>query len=136
MKIVYSSGIKRYQSEISIPGENYYRKVENVMKNHFIMDEKYSEFLKFTCQETADFCNKYDWYNEICELIPEPFPDYTCEDKFNCMHVSVTPAEERVVNDYNLRFNLKAEYKKHSFVDLDRFEEVYNTLCFSPRINR
>ena len=55
-------------SEISIPGENYYRKVENFMKNHFIMGKKYSEFLKLGCQETCDFCNKYGWYDEICEI--------------------------------------------------------------------
>ena len=108
---------KDNHSEVSIPGENYYRKVENFMKNHFIMGEKYSEFLKLGCQETCDFGNKYGWYDEICERIPEPFSDYTCEDKFKYLHVSVTPAEERVVNYYNFRFNLKAEYKKYSFVD-------------------
>ena len=31
--------------------------------------------------------------------------------------MSVTLAEERVVNYYNFRFNLKAEYNKYSFVD-------------------
>ena len=46
---------KDNQSEVSIPGENYYRKVENFMKNHFVMGEKYSEFLKFSCQETCNF---------------------------------------------------------------------------------
>ena len=34
------------QSEVSFPGENYYRKVENFMKDHFRMGEKYSEFLR------------------------------------------------------------------------------------------
>ena len=113
---------KDNQSEVSIPRENYYRKVENFMKNHFVMGEKYSEFLKFSCQETCNFCNKYGWYDEIWERIPEPFPDYTCEDKFKYLHVSVTPAEGKVANDYNPRFNLKAEYKKHSFVDPDSIE--------------
>ena len=115
---------KDNQSEVSIPGENYYvnYKVENFMKNHFIKGEKYSEFLKFSCQETCHFCNKYGWYDEICERIPESFPDYTCEDKFKYLHMSVTPTEERVVNDYKPRFNLKAEYEKHSFVDPDSIE--------------
>ena len=36
--------------------------------------------------------------------------------------MSVTPAEGKVANDYNPRFNLKAEYKKHSFVDPDSIE--------------
>ena len=92
------------------------------MKNHFLMGEKYSEFLKFSCQETCSICNKYGWYDEICERIPEPFPDCTCEEKFRYLHVSVTPAKGRVANDYNPRFNLKAEYKKHSFVDPDSIE--------------
>ena len=81
---------KDNHSEVSIPGENYYRKVENFMKNHFIMGEKCSEFLKLGCQETCDFCNKYGWYDEICERIPEPFSDYTCEDKFKYLHVCNT----------------------------------------------
>ena len=88
-------------SEVYIPGEDYYRKVKNFMKDNFIMVEKYSEFLKFSCQETCDFYNKYGWYDEICERIPEPFPDYTCKNKFKYLHVSVTPAVKRVVNDYN-----------------------------------
>ena len=37
--------------------------------------------------------------------------------KFKYLHVSVTLAEEKVVNYYNFRFNLKAECKKYSFVD-------------------
>ena len=37
--------------------------------------------------------------------------------------MSVTPAEGRVANNYNPRFNLKAEYKKHSFVDPDSIED-------------
>ena len=101
---------------------HYLANKDNFMKNHFVMGEKYSEFLKFSCQETCNFCNKYGWYDEICERIPEPFPDYTCEDKFKYLHVSVTPAEGKVANDYNPRFNLKAEYKKHSFVDPDSIE--------------
>ena len=61
---------KENQSEVSIPGDNYYRKVENFMKDHFIIGEVFSEFLKFSCQETCDFCNKYGWYDETCEQIP------------------------------------------------------------------
>ena len=71
---------------------HYLANKDNFMKNHFVMGEKYSEFLKFSCQETCNFCNKYGWYDEICERIPEPFPDYTCEDKFKYLHVSVTLA--------------------------------------------
>ena len=40
------------------------------MKDHFIIGEMFSEFLKFSCQETCDFCNKYGWYDETCEQIP------------------------------------------------------------------
>ena len=108
---------KDNQSEVSIPGETYYRKIKKYMKNHFIMGEKYREFLKFSFQEPCDFCGKYGWYNKICEQIPEPFPDYTCKYKLKYLHVSVTPTEKRVVNDCNPCFNLKAEYKKYSFVD-------------------
>ena len=71
------------------------------MKNHFVMGEKYREFLKFSCQETCNFCNKYSWFDEIYERIPEPFPDYSCEDKFEYLNISVIPAEEGVANSYH-----------------------------------
>ena len=72
-------------------------KVERFMKDDFIMGEKYNEFLKFCCQETCDFWNKYGSLDEIYERISESFLDYTCEDKFKCLHVSVMPTEKRIV---------------------------------------
>ena len=50
------------------------------------------------------------------------------------MHVSVTPAEERVVNDYNFRFNLKAEYENYSFVDPDSIENVSKMFIISSAL--
>ena len=75
------------------------------MKDHFIMGEKYNEFFKFSCQENCHFCNRHVWYDEICKRIVELFPDYSFEHKLKYLHVFVTPAQERVVNDYNPCFN-------------------------------
>ena len=147
-KTVYPSGIKStyiITQQIKISIRSFYsswkllQKSGNIYERAFWNGWKNREFLKFSCQETCNFCNKYSWFDEIYERIPEPFPDYTCEDKFKYLNISVIPAEERVANSYHPALTSRRNIKKFlcwPWQYWKFFEEVYNILCFSPRINQ
>jgi len=95
-------------TKVDIPGENYYRKLDVFKELHFLAGEKYIEYIKFACctnGDACDFCTEMGWYDSECKRIPEPYPDYSCQEKMKYMHVLSTPTiiegNIRQVNDYN-----------------------------------
>ena len=92
-----------------VPGAGFYNMLKRYMDSHAKIGEKNLEIVK--CQDTdqCQFCSS--WVGAKMDRIPQPFPDYAHSSKFKYSHFSATPStidgEERVLDDYNPRVQLK-----------------------------
>jgi hypothetical protein len=66
-----------------MPGYHYFKKVLAFTENHFKIGEKYFEYVRHYCTDSAlspcAFCFETDWVGSKCTRIPKPMPDYSAD---------------------------------------------------------
>lgn len=96
----------------SVPGNNYFSKIEKFMIEHCEEGENYREFLKLSCGEKVgvdcSFCN--EWIGPLIDRCPKPFPDPSCLPEYHYLPYNNTPREGRNVDDWQPRVQLKKEH--------------------------
>ena len=115
----------------TLPGANYYKKIEEFLRSHCEKGQKYIEYLKFSCLTTAgsqcDYCSKHSWVGPPCKRIPRPYPDHGKLPEYKWMHVSRTPIElkghPRKVDDFQPRVKIK-EAVDNGTLSLDSQENL------------
>ena len=101
----------------SVSGYHYFKKIYSFMDSHCIMGEMFLEYLKVACKENGelsgtvlcDFCSTREQCCEEIEHVARPFPENEI-DGHHYLPLSKTPANNRLVDDYMPRVQLKAEY--------------------------
>ena len=101
----------------SVSGYHYCKKIYSFMDSHCIMGEMFVEYLKGACKENGesgtalcDFCSSTrEQCCEEIEHVARPFPENE-SDGHHYLPLSKTPANNRLVDDYMPRVQLKAEY--------------------------
>ena len=95
----------------SVPGNNYFSKVEKFRTEHYEEGENYREFLKFSCREkvgaNCSFCK--EWTGPLIDKCPKPFPDHSCLPEYHYLPYNNTPREGRNPDDWQPRVQLKKE---------------------------
>ena len=102
----------------SVPGYHYFKKIYSFMDSHCIIGEMFLEYLKGACKENGelsgtalcDFCSSTrEQCCEEIEHVARPIPDNE-NDGHHYLPLSKNPANNRLVDDYMPRVQLKAEY--------------------------
>ena len=101
----------------SVSGYHYCKKIYSFMDSHCIMGEMFLEYLKVACKENGelsgtvlcDFCSTREQCYEEIEHVARPFPENEI-DGHHYLPLSKTPANNRLVDDYMPRVQVKAEY--------------------------
>ena len=102
----------------SDPGYHYFKKIYSFMDSHCIIGEMFLDYFKGACKENGelsgtalcDFCSSTR--EQCCEEIEHvlrPYPDNE-SDGHHYLPLSKNPANNRLVDDYMPRVQLKAEY--------------------------
>ena len=96
----------------SVPGNNYFSKIEKFRTEHYEERENYREFLKFSCREkvgaNCSFCK--EWTGPLIDRCPKPFPDHSCLPEYHYLPpYNNTPREGRNPDDWQPRVQLKKE---------------------------
>ena len=121
--MAYLQSYIKAKDKTDIAGQNYYFLLETFFQNHFVCGEKYVEYVKFSCQDTCDFCVSNYWVSEKCSRIPEPYPDYK-SNAFKYLHIKDTPDKKREVDDYNPRVQLTKCFES-GVVNVEEFSKQY-----------
>ena len=112
------ANVKTDAAKHSVPGYHYFKKIYSFMDSHSIIGEMFLEYFKGACKENGelsgtalcDFCSSTrEQCCEEIELVAKPFPDNE-SDEHHYLPLSKNPANNRLVDDYMLRVQLKAEY--------------------------
>ena len=109
--------LKQMLQKHSVPGYHYFKKIYSFMDSHCIVGEIFLECLKGACKENGEsgtglcyFCSstREQCCDEI-EHVARPFPDNE-SDGHHHLPFSKTPANNRLVDDYMPRIQLKPAY--------------------------
>ena len=109
------ANVKTDAAKHSVPGYHYFKKIYSFMDSHCIIGEMFLEYLKGACKENGesgtfcDFCSTREQCCEEIEHVARPFPDNE-SDGNHYLPLSKTPANNRLVDDYMPRVQLKAAY--------------------------
>lgn len=109
LQIYHKSGKEKRKC---LPGYNYFKKIEKFMDEHIERGELYLEYLMGGCTKDNDYplCNYCETRCPPCKLrkkSPKPYPDYSKIPNLKYLPLESTPTEDRTIDDYLPRANLK-----------------------------
>jgi hypothetical protein len=95
----------------SLPGYYYLKKVEDFIGDHIEKGELYLEYRLGSCTkdkmyDVCDFCKKCPLL-DTCQKSSKPYPDYTQLPKYKYLSLESTPMQNRDIDDFLPRANLK-----------------------------
>ncbi|XP_065130789.1 uncharacterized protein [Paramisgurnus dabryanus] len=105
----------------SVPGHNYFQKIESFIDRHFEIGELYMEFLKGSCKGSGslcDFCSSNPLSGPPITRIPKPYPDHQQLPALKYCPYNRTPVDGRLPDDFQPRAQLKKAVL-HRDVQLD-----------------
>ena len=96
-----------------VPGCNYFKKIYVFKDSHCPHGAMFLEYLKGSCKDAhgklCDFCTSREKCCSQIEHVPRPFPDHESPG-YHYLPVNKTPTNNRVVDDYLPRLQLKKAY--------------------------
>ena len=116
----------------SLPGYHYFQKISNFVETHIRRGELFLEFRKGVCTrdgeyEPCNFCKE----ETLVKASPQPFPDYTALPEYKYLDFQSTHdlSQEREIDDYLPRSNIKKLFNKHEIAS----DDVNAVLQFSEK---
>ncbi len=96
-----------------VPGCNYFKKIYAFKDSHCLHGAMFLEYLKGSCKDAhgklCDFCTSREKCCSQIEHVPRPFSDHESPG-YHYLPVNKTPTNNRVVDDYLPRVQLKKAY--------------------------
>ena len=124
--------LKRYQSQQGdkqkmLPGYHYIHQMNQFIQQHYHVGELFMEYIRGGCTESGEdlcpYCSENEWVSPTMDRIPQPIPSATNPGHFE--DVFETPIENRHVDDYAPRANLKKLFKQNEISSKDH-EKIYD----------